>query len=174
MPQQTAYPTTATQTGSGVDWSGVLTEIGNANYNGPSVYHTSDANSKRLVGQGFGFLVPSGATILGIEAYIRRLHADIASPYPSEVETYLLKNGVAVGNNKASGYYTNAWDEKKYGSPTDLWGATWTPADINNANFGLGHTIYRWTTITGDPYVDYFKISVYYSVPGAAILSNFM
>lgn len=161
----TKFPQTTTQTGSGVDWTGTLELNDQDDGYEITLPMTSDANSKVLVGSNFGFTIPTNATIKGIEAIIRRIHSVTTSPYPSEITTQLRKAGTAVGDNKASGNYTNAWLNKTYGGATDLWGTTWTPADINNSGFGLGHVLYRYTTASGDPYIDCFKITVYYTIP---------
>lgn len=55
-----------------------------------------------------------------------------------DITVQLLKAGTLVGNNKAD---ATAWSTifatTTYGGAADLWGTTWTYADINNANFGL-------------------------------------
>lgn len=96
---------------------------------------------------GLGFNVPAGATITGIEVDIYR-GANRAGAV-TDVNIQLLKAGSPVGSNKAK---SGAWPqilfnnynvppsggvEQIYGSSTDLWGTTWTPSDINNANFGV-------------------------------------
>ncbi len=58
-----------------------------------------------------------------------------------------------------------------YGSPSDLWGETWTVADINGAGFGAG--ISGKDGISGDlAQVDHIEITVYYSLCGDNILAS--
>jgi hypothetical protein len=51
----------------------------------------------------------------------------------------IVKSSGSIGTtNKA--YTTTDWGIEEYvsyGSSSDLWGETWTPSDINNANFGV-------------------------------------
>ena len=80
----------------------------------------------------------------------------------------LLKAGAAVGTNKASG---TTWGTSEstvtYGNATDLWGTTWTAAQVDAANFGLRFIAKNVAvgnanaTATGS--LDYVSITVYYS-----------
>ena len=84
----------------------------------------------------------------------------------------LVKNGTIVGNNKAATGtdWTSAETAVTYGvGTTDLWGTTWTPSDINNANFGLVLSVLNATAI-GSSYtasVDFIQITITYTVPGS-------
>jgi hypothetical protein len=114
-----------------------------------------------LIGTGFGFSIPAGATIIGIQ-----LDVDEGSFGDSISSTHirLLKAGVAAGSNKAgvpaSGIeWLSGGNNVTYGGSADLWGTTWTASDINNANFGAAVV----ATGTGDSAIcDYFKITVTY------------
>ncbi len=74
----------------------------------------------------------------------------------------LIKGGVIVGSNYAK---TNvAWPTadayETYGGPTDLWGTTWTPAEINANNFGVVLSgIVQGSALQ----VDHIRITVYTS-----------
>jgi hypothetical protein len=78
----------------------------------------------------------------------------------------LLKAGTAVGSNRASG---TTWDTTSnnisYGSTTDLWGSTWTAADVNNANFGLRFAAQNVHSgaVVGTASIDNVLITVTYS-----------
>lgn len=107
--------------------------------------HTGNTNT--LFIEGLGFNIPSGAVIKGIQVQI--LRGSNRANSVSDVTVKLLKAGTATGNNKASGGFWpqimwNAYTIPvangvpiTYGGPTDLWGASWSAADINNATFGL-------------------------------------
>jgi hypothetical protein len=75
----------------------------------------------------------------------------------------IIKGGTIVGNNYAK---TNvAWPANEayttYGGPTDLWGTTWTYADINAANFGVALSgIVQGNALR----VDNIRITIYTSV----------
>ena len=77
----------------------------------------------------------------------------------------LLKAGSAVGSNKAT---TTTWGTTDstitYGSTSDLWGTTWTAADVNASNFGLRFSA-KNTTVGGassTASIDYISITVQY------------
>lgn len=82
----------------------------------------------------FGFDIPADATITGIFVVWRAAQnadVDIAS-------TQLLKAGVADGTDYGStvgGALTGI--ANAYGGLKDLWGTTWTPAEVNASDFGV-------------------------------------
>jgi hypothetical protein len=88
-----------------------------------------------------GFSIPTGATITGIRVFLVR-NRDATPPSTSVVTdqvVQLLRENAPVGDNKAS-YGWPASDTPVavyYGGDGDLWGETWTPADINHAGFGF-------------------------------------
>lgn len=91
---------------------------------------------------GYGFSIPSGATINGITVNIRRQRSTNFTTDGWDVKLYLLKGGVVSGNNKAA--TTTLWPSSvtgfqvaTYGGASDLWGGTWTPSDINSSSFGI-------------------------------------
>lgn len=74
-------------------------------------------------------------------------------------EVRLIKGGVVGGSNLAS---TAAWSTSdavmSYGGPTELWGRTWTIADINAPDFGAAlSTLVQ----NGTAHVDHFQITVF-------------
>jgi len=79
----------------------------------------------------------------------------------------LVKGGSVVGDSKSvAGDWPvdPAW--KGYGGPTDLWGTTLTPSDVNAANFGVVLSATVGTDAVA--YVDAVRLKVYYSRPGVA------
>jgi hypothetical protein len=93
------------------------------------------SNSQDLIASGFGFAIPSYHTILGISVRVKKSGSGAGL---TDLTTKLRKAGVAVGTNKASATAWAALANFTYGTgTTDLWGAAWTPADINAANFGF-------------------------------------
>lgn len=141
------FPTTESQTSTGaISW----TSTGNINAN-DSVYATvalpinPGGNSELLKATGFGFSIPSTATVYGILVTINH-RASLGSGNPGLIVTdsqaTLLKAGVPVGSDMSDTFTpwgpNNAANTVNYGGSSVLWGATWTPADINNATFGFG------------------------------------
>lgn len=72
----------------------------------------------------------------------------------------LIKGGVITGNNYAA--TTSAWPTvdayQVYGSSTDLWGTTWTDAQINATNFGA---VLSASVQNGIAAVDHMRITIY-------------
>ena len=121
--------------------------------------------SELLQGTNYGFAIPAGATINGIEVKILRQ----SSYYNPEVGVYdvslnLLKAGAITGDNYArSNIWTDAMTEVTYGGGSDLWGTSWSPDDINNSNFGISFSVTSDATGGRVAYVDYVTITVYYT-----------
>lgn len=115
----------------------------------------------------FGFNIPALAVIDGIKLEIK-VDSDGGSSDSGLI--YLNYNGGASspGNTPNSGqnwfHAGLAWNT--YGGATSLWGRTWTPAEVNHANFGASISNRR-NTSTGTSSVDSVRITVYwhYALP---------
>ncbi|PWB51400.1 MAG: hypothetical protein C3F13_13230 [Anaerolineales bacterium] len=121
--------------------------------------------SNYLQGSEFGFNVPPEATITGIELTINRAVSDHnAGVYDNVVK--LVKNGSIIGENRAltSTIWTTAFTLVTYGGPTDLWGESWLPEDVNNTNFGAVISVSRTNNGNNNRQaeVDNMQITVYY------------
>lgn len=83
-----------------------------------------------------------------------------------DLTVQLLKAGSPVGSNKAS---STGWSTSKttvgYGSSSDLWGTTWTPADLNASNFGVRFAGKNVVTGIADvtASLDYISVTVTYN-----------
>lgn len=92
--------------------------------------------SHYLKATNFQFAIPLDATIVGITVSIERSTTVATSITDSSVT--LVKGGTIGGTDKATGTQWPTSDGvATYGSATDLWGQTWTPADLNASNFGV-------------------------------------
>jgi hypothetical protein len=112
----------------------------------------------------FGFSIPADRTIQGIKVEIER-YCGAGSARDALVQ--LTKNGSArVGNSKAdtSNNWSGSVGVATYGGETDLWGATWTRDEINASTFGV-HLAARAYSDNTDIYVDFIRITVYYTPP---------
>lgn len=125
-----------------------------------------NVGSNALRATNFGMSVPSDATILGIVLEIHRKSEHVTDGYDTYV--HLVKDGsTLIGSNYATGiadYWPTSVATKSYGGAADLWGTTWTPAEVNASTFGASleaDNNYSGTT----HYVDFFRITVYYSTP---------
>lgn len=101
----------------------------------------STVTTNYLLETGFGFTVPSTASICGIQVEIeKRQQGVLVGSSVKDNSVKIIKNGVIIGSEHASGVnWPGADAYVTYGSSNDAWGTTWTPADINSANFGIAY-----------------------------------
>lgn len=96
---------------------------------------------------GFDLRIPSGETVKGITMEFKRYASDSSSSGSgrriNDVTVSLIKAGTITGNNYAKTATADRWPllasiaYQTYGGATDLWGTTWTPAELNASNFGV-------------------------------------
>lgn len=125
--QSTALPTAAVSDSSGDEpWSNptnVLTDNG-SNATWAAVNGADVSDGLRM--SGFGFAIPDNAVIDGIAVAV----GDIAQSGAYTLELRVGTNTI-LGQNKGGLTTLLA----AYGSATDTWAASWTPADINGSDF---------------------------------------
>jgi hypothetical protein len=137
---------------------------------------TTSANSEYLEGTGYGFSIPTNATISGIQVTInRQSSANTGGNSINDVTVSLIKGGTITGSNKAT---TTDWPTSlgtaTYGGTSDLWGTTWTPADINASNFGVALSAVNQSSFSSrTATVDYMQISVTYTAPLPIQMASF-
>lgn len=112
--------------------------------------------SDYLRGTGFGFAVPGGSQIAGIRVEIK---GQQSSATLNSLRVQLMKAGVQVGSAKEGGNLPLTNSFVAFGSALDIWGTTWTPADINDPNFGV--SIQASIAGTGTWKVDYVRITIF-------------
>jgi hypothetical protein len=120
--------------------------------------------SNYLKGTGFGFSIPTGATINGILLEVYRT----GNSFITDSSVKLVKGGVIGGTDRSAGATWSATGWASFGGSTDLWGQTWTPADINAASFGAVLSA-ATTALNATASVDAFRITVYYTQPTTAV-----
>ena len=72
---------------------------------------------------------------------------------------------LSMADNKAMpGVWSVAETTQTYGGPSDLWGSTWTPAEINAGGFGVAFAA-TYTGATGSEAarVDAIRVTVHYA-----------
>ncbi len=158
------YPTTTTTpngTGSEGQWANPANIFADDGNNATDAFWTTvKAGTDELNGATFGFNIPANAVIDGI-----KLEMEVPSAnrwFEGGSTMRLKKAGVLVGDNK-SGTGSVSANIYSYGGPTDLWGTTWTPAQINASNFGFGFV----GALTSSPndfllWIDFVRITVYW------------
>ncbi len=149
-------PNFATTLGTLQQWGGSGNALGAPNNNCASEGTAGDSIDLT----GFGFSIPASAIVNGI--IVEPKFAGSAGG--TRVTVQLLKAGAPAGTGKSttrpSGATTCSTSAfLTLGSSTDSWGTTWTPADINAANFGIRFT----KDGGGTAFLDAVRITVDYS-----------
>ena len=165
--------------GVGVDVAGVGTiawkNPGNIAASGVADVRLNNGHSisHYLQGTQYGFAIPAGSTINGIAVIINR-YASGTSPDITDYVVSLVRGGAIVGANRASpSVWPTALATSTYGGDTDLWGTTWSVADINATDFGVVLSAQRvGTGGARTAYVDYMQITVNYTLPGTTTSVN--
>lgn len=100
-----------------------------------SVISSSGGTTNYIKSSSHGFSIPSGATILGIEARIEA-GSNLGSSTFDRVR--LVKAGTVGTTDRSSGATISSGTSANYdfGGSSDLWGDTWAPSDINASGFG--------------------------------------
>ncbi len=152
-----------TYVGTGVD----DTRIGTQVWNNPTDIEAAggeawagsfSSTTHYLKGHNLGFSIPEGSTIDGIEC---RMRAHSQHTNRAITTLKIVKSDNSIGSeNKGPGAPNlfTTYDVYTFGSSSDLWSETWTPADINDADFG-----FVWSQSLTRGYADYFQINVHYT-----------
>ncbi|MFY0672678.1 MAG: T9SS type A sorting domain-containing protein [Bacteroidia bacterium] len=156
----------STSGGTGRSWSNTNNIYSENGFYASVNLSSSGANrrSEYLEATGFGFSIPVGATIDGIEVTVARKGSANSSIRDRDV--YLTKDGSsAVGTDYAvtGTNWLNTDDYATYGGSTDLWGTTWSVSEVNSANFGLLFQCRNRASGSRTAYVDNIQIKVYYT-----------
>lgn len=115
--------------------------------------------SEYLKATGFGFAIPTGSTILGITVEVEKRYSSVG---PNDRHRRLVKAGIVQATDGGSVAWTASDAYATYGGPADLWGDTWTAADVNDSGFGFALSVQG---ATGTAEVDHVRISVTYLAP---------
>ena len=129
--------------------------------------------SQLLVCSNFGFTsadIPAGSTINGITVEIERRDQAIGAASDNRVQ---LAKGTAfanlVGTNKADTAtdWPTAVAVATYGGAADLWGTTWTDAEVTATSFAVMLSVQADAANT-DIFVDFVRVTIDYTAPAAA------
>lgn len=124
----------------------------------PGISTTDD-----LRGGGFGFTIAGTDVINGITLEVS---AKAATGGAENFNTVVLEGGGGASANRAAGTLSTTNSVFTFGSAADLWGTTWTPAQINAAGF-VGNVTLSSPGGAGLVSVDFFRVTVT-STAGAA------
>lgn len=170
------YPTAAVSQANGFSaWANPANV-----YSADGVFSTSGFpnggdRSNELYMTGFGFNLPTTAVIDGIYFEFLR-QGDRAAT----LTVHALKAGASTGTPKSG---TDGWpivasyigygNTDTFGKVNDLWGTTWTPADINNSGFGLSVSA-RNISGSGSASIDTARITVSWHYAPADVPSRYI
>ena len=116
----------------------------------------------------FGFFIPSSSSICGVVVEIEKSASGINfQTSVTDDIVKIVKGGLAVGNNAALGGNWPPTDTYfSYGSYNNLWGTSFTPADINAPNFGIiiAANINGVTNMLPSALINHIRVFVYFSM----------
>ncbi|MBX4200993.1 hypothetical protein KW786_02585, partial [Candidatus Parcubacteria bacterium] len=160
--------------GTGADDSGIgtiaWTNPGNVTASDDSYATASTFGSGTthyLKATNFGFSIPDGSTINGIKVEWEHNASNMISIITDHA-VRIVKGGTIGSTDKSSVTRWAVMDEFfSYGSSSDLWGETWTAADINSSTFGAALSA---DFDSGGPVnVDSVRITITYTAAGSSI-----
>ncbi len=154
-----AYAVTVTSTpGTCTTVTGIgtlaWTNPGNATVS-DTLYATAKVNgstSNYLQCTNYGFAIPTAnVTINGITVNVtRKTSSTSRSKLTKDAAMRLVKAGaIGTTDRSTTTSYTTTLVTQAHGSATDLWGQSWTAADINAANFGTAFAAVRSGSASG-------------------------
>jgi hypothetical protein len=160
--------------GGSYTWSN-LTEISASDSSYVTVFGPDGWVSKDLDCTNFGFSIPAGSTIDGIEVKIERYGS-----FVSDTSIKLL-NGDGAGGESSQDKSTGAsWSSTEsvitFGGSTDTWGETWSVSDINSSNFGVRiqcQDSVAFDFQTGSAQIDHVEIVVHYTAVASSDVAKY-
>lgn len=167
----------SSQTGtvSSTTGTGGFTNAGNI-YVSDGVYATSAsianaAATGYIHALGNGFSIPSGATINGVELTVEAKNQLSGNGFQLRVtssEARMRYAGSDISALPPSGISTQTWTSttdqtKTFGDSTNLWGATLTPAIVNDSTFGFRCRFYNFNASSQIFSIDCISITVHYT-----------
>lgn len=127
---------------------------------------TASQITETLIGHGYTYQLPDSATIRGIEVAVARVASVATRVRDRRVQLWKQLTAPEATNRASATEWGAAPTTIFYGGPTDLWGTTWTPADINASTFGAGIAVeYLLTGGTCAVDVESIKTTVYACIP---------
>lgn len=116
-----------------------------------------------------GFGIPTGVQIDGIQVDLNWIGQNAGTGVLTSVALFYL--GSTYGNAKFPGIQNQSFAiDTLQGGNGDTWGATLTPAIINDPTFGFGVQITTQSSGGSDrSFIDYMAVTVYYSTQNANI-----
>lgn len=152
--------------------------VGTEAWSNPSNATASDdSDAICVVGQGtgqigeylkctnFGFSIPAGATIDGITVDVELRSSQVNRVVDNAVR--IVKGGTIGSTDRSSGTnWPTTETTRSYGSTSDLWGESWTVADINASTFGFAISPSSTGAGSRNAEIDHVQITIEYTAGG--------
>ena len=140
-----------------------LTVSDNSDFRG--IYGGAGTNTFSFRAGGFEFAIPASATIDGFEFLLERKRGGGGAGSCTTNIVQIHDGTTTVGTNKETGSAMPTVDTNKiYGGPTDKWGLTYTPTDVNAETFRvqISNTVVVSSGTVSIEF-DYAQMTVYYT-----------
>jgi len=137
-----------------------LNAVDNNSGSGTSTSCTSTAKDKHRFFN-YGFSIPTGATVAGIEVRLDA-RADSTASSPRMCVQLSWDGGTTWTAAKATGTLSTSMNTFTLGSGADTWGRAWSPANFADANFRV-RVINVASSTSRDFFLDWVAVRVTYS-----------
>jgi hypothetical protein len=157
--------TSGTNTSVGtITWANSGNIFVSDNNRGTAILNSNGDVSHYLTATNFGFSIPASSVIDGIVVDVERSDNGGGGNIRDN-SVRIIKGGVISGTDHSVVINWPSTDSyRTYGSPTDLWGVTWTEADINASDFGIAISSGRIGGGAGNSArIDHIRITIHYS-----------
>lgn len=150
--------------GGSWSWSISAGDVSSQNDDGIQCTQNNGTNSNNAYIYGCDMSsIPDGSTIDGIIVTVRNSSSG-SNQYRENL--HLTKDGSnKVGNDAWSHSAMGGWDNTVSGTSTDLWGTTWTAAEIKASTFGVILQTQKTGATARTATIDCVWIDVYYTPP---------
>ncbi len=119
--------------------------------------------SHGMLATNYNFSIPANVTITGFEVLVKRKSSSVNAIRDSSVRLVINDTVITGTNHATTAYWSTTVQNHVYGGPTDLWGGSWTPSQINSPAFGAFLQITNYDSLPDTAFVDDIEISVFYS-----------
>lgn len=149
---------TAPTAASGTNWTNPTNVL--VSDNTRAVYATTTQDNLKITG--FGFTIPTGATVIGITIAVEGNGTDATAANRS-VELGLTKDGTTLAGTRAASQNLNQTTDTTltFGGATSLFGTTLSVAEVNASTFGV--LLRAASTNAGARNIDYVSVQVTYT-----------
>src|SRR6185369_3126756 len=140
-------------------------------YTANTVYATfTGATQNYLQMTGFGFAIPAGSTINGVQASVKGMSSGTNTANRT-IQVGLTLNGTALTGTAKTQVLNTTDASFALGTTSDVWGASLTTANVNTATFGL---LIRDndTTSSGTFSIDNVTLTITYTLPADITAPN--